>query len=130
MCSQLLDGERLENLRLTDETITFEEKNVNQFVIKHRPGTSAYPVGTAVTYGANVSGNGVDLLIFGILYNVNNSTEYPHASSGDLVEISESGFLTDDVKIFDAQNNLRWITTSSTPGSSINASVTSQISKF
>ena len=114
--------------KIDDETITFEEKNVNQFVIKHRPGTSAYPVGTAVTYGANVSGNGVDLLIFGILYNVNNSTEYPHASSGDLVEISESGFLTDDVKIFDAQNNLRWITTSSTPGSSTNASVTSQIS--
>ena len=116
--------------KLDDETIKFEEKNVNQFVIKSRTGTGAHPVGTAVTYGANVSGNGVSLLVFGILYNVNNVSDYPHSSTGDLVDISEAGFLTDDVKIFDAQNNLRWITTGSTPGSSNHGSVTSQISNL
>ena len=31
-------------------------------------------------------------------------------------------------KLFDAQNNLRWITSHSTPGSSVNGSVTAEIS--
>ena len=50
------------------EKFTFEDKNVNQFVIKSREGTTTYPIGTSVTYGANVSGSNVTLLVYGVLY--------------------------------------------------------------
>ena len=114
--------------KIDDETFTFEHKNVNQFVIKTRSGSGFHSSGSSVTYGANVSGNGVNLLVFGVLYNLSNQSNYPYSNPGDTVEISEPGFLTDDIKIFDAQNNLRWVTTHSTPGSSVNGSVTSEIS--
>ena len=91
-----------------DEIITFEDKNVNQFVIKTRGGTTIHPIGTSVTYGANVSGSNVTLLVYGVFYNAINKTEAPYSNPGDVLQISEPGFTTTDVKIFDAQNNLRW----------------------
>ena len=92
------------------ETITYDEKNVNQFVIKDRTGSGTYQEGTQVTYGANVSGSGVNVLVYGVLYNAIGDIEVPYSNPGDKVQISQSGFITDDVRIFDAQNNLRWIT--------------------
>ena len=97
------------------ETITYHEKNINQFVITSRNGTGTHTVGTPITYGANVSGNGVDLLIYGVLYNLENDVEAPYSNPGDVVEISDSGFITDDVRIVDEQNNLRWILSSGLP---------------
>jgi len=98
-------------LNIGSDKITFEDKNVNQFIIKTRAGTSTYPIGTAVTYGANVSGSGVELLVYGIFYNVTNKTEAPYSNIGDILEISEPGFTTSDVRLFDSQNNLRWTQT-------------------
>ena len=109
------------------ETFTFEDKNVNQFIIKSRSGSSSHNVGASVTYGANVSGGGVNLLVFGILYGLTSENGQPYSNPGDLIEISEAGFLTNDVKIFDAQNNLRWITSSSVPASQNNQSVSNAI---
>ena len=97
------------------ETFTFEDKNVNQFVIKSREGTTTYPVGTSVTYGANVSGSNVTLLVYGVLYNATNETNSPYSNAGDILEISEPGFVTNDIKIFDAQNNLRWALPGASP---------------
>ena len=88
-----------------------DSKNVNQFIIKTREGITTYPIGTAVTYGANVSGSNVTLLVYGVFYNAINKTEAPYSNPGDLLEISEPGFTTTDVRLFDAQNNLRWIQT-------------------
>ena len=99
------------------ETFTFEEKNVNQFVLKSRTGTGTHPVGSSVTYGANVSGASVSMLVYGVLYSVESTSQHPYSNPGDRLEISEPGFLTNDVKIFDAQNNLRWNTTPSVPAS-------------
>ena len=93
------------------ETFTFEDKNVNQFIIKTREGTTIHPVGTSVTYGANVSGSGVTLLVYGVFYNAVNKTEAPYSNPGDILEISEPGFTTTDVRLFDTQNNLRWTQT-------------------
>ena len=66
------------------EKFTFEDKNVNQFIIKTREGTTTYPVGTAVTYGANVSGSNVTLLVYGVFYNATNKTEAPYSNPGDI----------------------------------------------
>jgi len=112
------------------EKITFKDKNVNQFIIKTRSASISYPVGESVIYGANVSGSNVNLLVYGILYGLTTNTAFPYSNSGDSVEISESGFLTNDIKIFDVQNNLRWITTSGVPNSQNHANVSSAINKL
>ncbi len=93
------------------ETVTFEDKNVNQFIIKTRSGNSTHAIGTPITYGANVSGSNVTLLVYGVFYNATNKTEAPYSNPGDILEISEPGFTTNDVRLFDAQNNLRWTQT-------------------
>ena len=90
------------------ETFTFDDKNVNQFIIKSRSGTTAHSIGDSVVFGSDVSGNGVDLLVYGIVYNLESNSEVPYSSTNDIVDISKAGFLTDDVKIVDAQNNIRW----------------------
>ena len=77
---------------IDDEKFTFEDKNVNQFIINTRSGNTTHPIGTAVTYGANVSGSGVTLLVYGVLYNATNKTDAPYSNTGDLLEISEPGF--------------------------------------
>jgi hypothetical protein len=92
-----------------DEIFTFEEKNVNQFVIKTRNGNGSYQSGTTVSYNIEVSSGDIELQVFGLLYGLNNSIESPYSNPGESVEISESGFLTDDIRINDTQNNLRWI---------------------
>lgn len=99
---------------IDDETFTFEDKNINQFIIKNRTSTGSYTAGTSVTYGADISSDSVNLLVFGVLYGLENSIESPYSNPGDLVEISESGFLSDDIRINDLQNNLRWITSTGT----------------
>jgi len=109
------------------ETFKFEDKNVNQFIIKSRSGTGTYTVGSPVTYGANVSGAGVNMLVYGVLYATEIASQHPYSNPGDKLEISEPGFLTNDVKIFDSQNNLRWITSSSIPVSSNHAGVSTSI---
>ena len=100
---------------IDSETFTFSDKNVNQFIIKSRTSNGTYNVGDVVTFGSDVSGNGVELLVYGVVYNLEADTKVPYSSSGDTIDISESGFLTDDIKIFDTQNNLRWTIGGTTP---------------
>ena len=115
---------------ISSEKFTFEEKNVNQFIIKSRSGSLVHPIGSSVTYGANVSSNGISLLVYGVLYALENQYGSPYSNPGEILQISEPGFITTDPKIFDSQNNLRWITSSSPPGSSNHPSVSAAISKL
>ena len=93
---------------ISGETFTFENKNVNQFVIHTRSGTGSYSVGQSVTSGVDVSGAGVTMLVYGVLYNLDIDSGVPYSNAGEEVDISDAGFLTTDVKIFDSQNNNRW----------------------
>ncbi len=112
---------------INGETFNYENKNVNQFVLKSRTGSGVHSIGDLVTSGVNVSGNGVTLLIYGVLYNLDNTSNIPYSNPGDSIDISGSGFLTNDVKIFNTQNNLRWITTSAAPSSVANPSVSASV---
>ena len=97
------------------ETFTFEEKNVNQFVIKTRSGTGSYSTGESVTYNLEVSSGDIKLQVFGILYGLKNLVESPYSNPNESVEISKAGFITDDIRINDLQNNLRWVTSTGVP---------------
>ena len=55
------------------------------------------------------------MLVYGVLYNATNKTNAPYSNPGDFLEISEPGFVTNDIKIFDAQNNLRWTLSGASP---------------
>ena len=102
------------------EVFTFDNKNITQFTISSRQTQGSYPVGTEVYEPIEVSGEGVTLLVFGLVYNLNVVDGQPAASVGEKVQIGLPGFTTADPKIVDQQNNPRWrfsgLTSVSTPG--------------
>ena len=74
------------------ETITFDEKNATQFIIKNRqPSTAvAHSVDDAVYKPVTVSGSGVTLLTMGVIYNLDPTDAQPYASVGCLLYTSPS----------------------------------------
>ena len=107
-------------LLIGSEVFTFDNKNITQFTISSRQTQGSYPVGTEVYEPIEVSGEGVTLLVFGLVYNLNVVDGQPAASVGEKVQIGLPGFTTADPKIVDQQNNPRWrfsgLTSVSTPG--------------
>tara|TARA_B100000965_G_scaffold280302_1_gene238119 strand:- start:35402 stop:46807 length:11406 start_codon:yes stop_codon:yes gene_type:complete len=94
------------------ETITFSSKTVTQFIIDDRQpsGALTYPTGTSVYKPVTISGSGVTLLTFGVVYNLTPTTKQPYSSPGDKIEVSNAGFETDDSKIVKVgTKDSRWI---------------------
>jgi hypothetical protein len=109
------------NLLIGGETFTFDEKNITQFRIKTRQNNSVHPVGTEVYEPIRLFGAGVELLSFGLIYNLEVSDGQPNSFTGDSVEIGLPGFTTADSKIVNpSTNSVRWKFSSntqiSTPG--------------
>ena len=95
-----------------DETITFSDKNVNQFVIDERSAQTAvqHEVGTSVYKPVTIAGSGVTLLTMGIVYNLQPSDSHPYSAVGDKVQVSNPGFETADSKIVNVgTNQTRWL---------------------
>ena len=95
-----------------NETITFSDKTVNQFIIDNRSAQTAvqYDVGTPVYKPVTISGSGVTLLTMGIVYNLQPSDAQPYSAVGDKIQVSNPGFETDDSKIVNVgTNQTRWI---------------------
>lgn len=93
------------------EIISFKDKNVTQFVINQRGATpSTHPIGSSVYKPVILRGSGVTLLTLGIVYNLSSNSFAPHASAGDDIQVSESGFQTSDPKIVKSgTNQIRWV---------------------
>lgn len=107
------------SLLIGNETFTFDEKNITQFKIKTRQNSSIHPVGTSVYEPIRLSGNGVELLSFGLVYNLEVSDGQPNSFTGDLVEVGLPGFTTANVKVIDpSSNSARWKFSSGTQVSS------------
>ena len=95
-----------------NETITFDEKTVTQFIIKDRAAATALPhqAGDSVYKPVTLKGSGVTLLSFGVVYNLQIADSHPYSSVGDKIQISNPGFETDDSKIVQTgTNQVRWI---------------------
>ena len=100
------------SILLGEETITFEEKTVTQFIIKNRQpsGAIAYPTNTSVYRPVTISGSDVTLLTFGVIYNLQPEDIQPYAYPGDKIQVSNPGFETKDPKIIDqSTNTVRWL---------------------
>jgi hypothetical protein len=98
-------------LLIGNEQITFDDKNVNQFIIEGRLGNrSTHPQGTNVYDYFPVNTPKGSFIILGVLYNLNVKSPSPYSNSGDKIEISDPGFDTRDPIIYDVlSNKYRWI---------------------
>ena len=95
-----------------DETIEFDDKTVDQFIIKKRVSATALPhaADTPVYKPVVLRGSGVTLLTFGIVYNLLPSDAQPYSAIGDTIQVSNPGFETSDPKIVQTGTNTpRWL---------------------
>ena len=95
-----------------DETIEFDGKTVDQFIIKKREPTTSLPraINTPVYRPVVLDGTNVTLLTFGIVYNLLPSDAQPYSAIGDTIQVSNPGFETSDPKIVETgTNTTRWL---------------------
>jgi hypothetical protein len=113
-----------------NEVVTYSDKTVDQFIIESKTGNLGYNKGTNVYKFSTVECDGVKLLVLGVLYNLRPESISPYSEEGDVVQISDSGFVTRDAIIVDkTTNNPRWILSNSKAFSN-NSVITSQINKL
>ena len=117
---------------IDQEIFEYDSKNVNQFNVTNRGVDSviqAHSKGTAIYKPTLIKQGNVTFITLGVVYNVTPSATHPYAYDGDSVQVSESGFTTDNPKIIDtASNNVRWIFNRYLPVQSTqNASVTATL---
>ncbi len=116
-----------------NEVISFNDKNVNQLIIDGRQNPVSHTEGISVYSFSTVTGSHeegtVRLLTLGVLYNLLPEKALPYSETGDLIQVSESGFETRDPVIFDVRKNLtRWfVNTNFTKVNSIVPGINSQI---
>jgi hypothetical protein len=116
-----------------NEVISFNDKNVNQLIIDDRQNPVSHTEGISVYSFSTVTGSHeegtVRLLTLGVLYNLLPEKALPYSETGDLIQVSESGFETRDPVIFDVRKNAtRWfVNTNFTKVNSIVPGVNSQI---
>jgi hypothetical protein len=99
-----------------NESITFSDKNINQFYIDSRSGNGFYPEKTPVYDYKNLVSEyeedgikyNVNILPLGVLYNLNIDENTPFSSEGDVIQINDPGFDTRNPIIYDNQGNIRW----------------------
>jgi hypothetical protein len=98
-------------LLIGSEVIKYNSKNATQFLIEQRQNSGlSYAEGTEVYSFSTVSGNNVNLLTLGVLYNLTNNIVSPYSEKNDPIQVFDSGFETRDPIIFNKNTNLtRWI---------------------
>ena len=106
-----LGWDSIGEILIGEEVIKFDDKNVNQFIIKERGEFPLnYDIGTPVYKPVIVGSSDVRLLILGIVYNVSPKETQPYAFTGDKIQVSNPGFVTADPKIVKTGTNTpRWI---------------------
>ena len=115
------------------EKFEFEEKNVKQFYIKSRSSSLSHSAGTVVYDYSPVIHSNVELMVFGVLYDLQKSINLPYSKRGDSVQISDAGFTTKDRIILDqVSNTIRWYIndTNIAPSIQTNPTLQSSVSDY
>ena len=96
---------------IDNEIISFDDKNVTQFIISKRGATPVlHQSGASVYKPVILEGSGVKLLTLGVVYNLVPQNAQPYSYIGDEIQVSEPGFITTDPKIIlTGTNQPRWI---------------------
>ena len=116
-----------------NEKFTFEDKNVKQFYIKSRSSSSTHSTGDLVYDYIPLKFGNVELMVFGVLYNLNKDVNLPYSFKGDDVQISDAGFNTRDRVIFNSEDEtIRWFINelNTSPTALTNANLQSQLQEY
>jgi hypothetical protein len=98
------------NLLIDTEQFTFEDKNVNQFIIASRSSSQSHLAGADVYGIFSVKAKQTTFLILGVLYNLNLNTPAPFSELGDKIEISNPGVESNSPVVFDTRtSSVRWL---------------------
>ena len=101
---------RIGKFLIGNEEFEFEDKNVNQFIIKRRSSSLSYQEGKSVYNYYKVESSNVKFIVLGVLYDLAVESGAPYSSVGDFVEVSDPGFKSIDPVIFSKiTNNIRWV---------------------
>ena len=105
-----------------DETISFGESTVSQFIISKRDNPLTHAIGSSVYKPVLLKGANVTLLSLGVIYNLNATDTAAYSSPGDNIQVSQPGFETNDPKIM-LNGQPRWVLTTGDVNSSTHAAV-------
>jgi hypothetical protein len=98
------------SLYIGNEEFDIVEKNVNQFTIKSRSGTSSFSPGSIVYLQKPYEVNGVKFNITGSIYNLRPKTKNPYSVKGDPILQSKFAKSSIDPIVYDASSSsYRWI---------------------
>jgi len=113
------------------EVITFDDKNITQFTISSRQTNAIYPAGTEIYDPIYVGNSDVQLLVFGLVYNLSPIESAPYSTPNDSIEVTKPGFESFDPKIVD-DNGVRWLLSNPNgiPTSPTNPSFTSNLTNL
>ena len=118
---------------VNNEKFTFVEKNVKQFYIDSRSSSSSHSAEETIYDYVPVKYGTVELMTFGVLYNLRNQTALPYSEVGDSVQISAPGFETKDRVIYDfSDDTVRWFVNeqNTAPTALTNSNLQSQLQKY
>ena len=98
------------NLYIGNEEFTIVERNINQFTIRSRSGTSAFTPGSIVYVRKPYEVNGVKFNITGSIYNLKPKSKNPYSVKGDPILQSKFTKSSIDPIVYDASaSSYRWI---------------------
>ena len=93
-------------LLIRDEEFVYSSKTVNQFIISDRIGPRRnHSVGDRVYSYNPITTNGATIILFGAVYGLSSTSPQPYATVGDLINVSDPGFITRDPVIHDIYNS-------------------------
>ena len=96
------------------EVIEYSSKNIKQFTIKYRNSTQTHNAGTIIYDNKKITGNGVEILALGVVYNLSPKENIPYGIEGEPVVVEDSGFDTIDSIIKNQLGQVRWDMNTST----------------
>ena len=115
-----------EYLYIGNEEIEIKDRNINQFVIKTRTGSTAYAAGTKLYDRPPLSVNGVKFQVTGSVYSLKPKNKIPYSAPGEPIIEYDSAVSSSNVIVFDKElGDYRWFDNQNTqrPSVPLNAAI-------
>ncbi len=117
-------------IRIGSTILTYTEKTVNQFIISSTSQINLnYPAETNVYDSSLIRSGDVELVPFGLIYNITTKNPKPYSSVGDFLQITNNSIPSDPV--ISDPNGIRWFLNNTLEkAESVHPNVNSKINKF
>ena len=100
---------RFGNFVIDNERFTFNDKNVKQFTLLGRDGSSTHAAGTPVYDYSPAVYRDIEVIIFGVLYDLESQNNSTYSLPGDSIQSTLPGFSTKDRIVYDViDESVRW----------------------